>query len=86
MFVSGAGAFGPPLKAVPWLVRTAGVGAPLGAGQLVLSGALGPMVAAAAGKSHAATIDGLGSVTHIFASIPHGEDAVAACRKGVVSP
>ncbi|MCD4527267.1 2-keto-4-pentenoate hydratase [Nocardioides sp. cx-173] len=68
---NGAACLGDPLAALVWLARTAReVGTPLRAGQVVLSGALGPMVAVTAGAHVSAEISGLGTVTVDFS----GED------------
>jgi 2-keto-4-pentenoate hydratase len=64
---TGAACLGDPLAAVAWLARTAAErGDPLLKGQVVLSGALGPMVPVVAGDEVAATISGLGTVSTRF--------------------
>lgn len=69
---TGSACLGDPLKALAWLARTAiEFGEPLRAGQVVLSGALGPMAPVTAGSRATAflsTSDGraLGSVSTRF--------------------
>ncbi|NMN99802.1 2-keto-4-pentenoate hydratase [Gordonia sp. TBRC 11910] len=66
---SGADCLGDPLNAVAWLAQAArDNGAPLLAGQVILSGALGPMRPLAAGDDVRVDITGLGSVTAYFSS------------------
>jgi 2-keto-4-pentenoate hydratase len=64
---NGAACLGDPLAALAWLARTAReVGTPLRAGQVVLSGALGPMRPVVAGQLVRADITDLGSVSTSF--------------------
>ena len=64
---TGAACLGDPLEALVWLARTVrDLGDPLLAGQVVLSGALGRMVAVSPGATVSAEISSLGSVTTTF--------------------
>lgn len=65
---SGADCMGDPLIAVQWLASTCAlVGSPLRAGEIVLSGALGPMVAVNPGVLVHADLSELGPVSASFA-------------------
>ena len=64
---TGADCLGDPLTALAWLARTVrDLGHPLRAGEVVLSGALGPMAVVLPGARVEARISGLGTVTAVF--------------------
>jgi 2-keto-4-pentenoate hydratase len=66
----GSDCLGSPLNALRWLARTAQEnGSPLRAGHIVLSGALGAMVAVRPGSTYVAAIDEIGSVGVSFAEV-----------------
>lgn len=66
---SGAACLGDPLIALAWLARTrSALGEPLRAGDIILSGALGPMADARAGITFVGEVSALGRVSVTFAS------------------
>jgi len=68
---TGAACLGHPLAAVAWLAAAVrDHGRPLRAGEVVLSGSLGPMVPVAPGDVFYADITGVGPVSAIFAGVP----------------
>lgn len=72
---TGAACFGDPINALVWLARQArDLDEPLRAGQVVLSGALGPMRPIEPGAQVNATISGLGSVSMSLAHSTSEQD------------
>jgi 2-keto-4-pentenoate hydratase len=66
---AGAACLGHPLNAALWLARKmVEVGRPLKEGDVIMSGALGPMATVAPGDAVVTTIGGLGTVSTVFAS------------------
>ncbi len=65
---NGRACLGSPLNAAIWLADTmVRCGRPLQAGDIVLTGALGPMVAVTEPSRYDVSIDGLGTVSALFA-------------------
>lgn len=71
----GSDCLGSPWEALAWLANTSlSYGSPLRAGEVILSGALGPMVPVTPGSTYAASISGIGSVTATFSATKAGRE------------
>ncbi|ROO59319.1 2-keto-4-pentenoate hydratase [Micromonospora sp. Llam0] len=80
---AGAACLGNPVHAVAWLASTmAAAGDPLRAGDIVLSGALGPMVPVTPGAAYEARIAGLGTVRTRFSAKPAGRSGDGESGEG----
>lgn len=67
---AGAACLGHPLNAAAWLASTlAANGDPLKAGDIILTGALGPMIAISEGQNVKAQIGGLGCVSFTYGTV-----------------
>ena len=67
----GAAALGNPLNAAAWLARTlAAAGDPLKKGDILLAGALGPMVALSPDEKVHAIIEGIGECSFVYGDAP----------------
>ncbi len=78
---TGAACLGHPYRAALWLARRmVEEGAPLRAGDVVMTGALGPMVDLTPGSTVTASIAGLGTVTTSRGAAPGGDSS--ATTKG----
>ena len=79
---TGADCLGNPLHALVWLARTCqDFGSPLRAGEIVLSGALGPMVAVSPGSAYTASLTGLGTVTVHFSDTTTAQEPRAPTER-----
>jgi len=74
---TGAACLGDPLRALAWLAGIAvEFGAPLRAGEIILSGSLAPMVAVRPGAAYRAVLSGMGEVCASFAAGDPGTERV----------
>jgi 2-keto-4-pentenoate hydratase len=80
---NGVECLGDPLVAVAWLAMSArDRGRPLRAGEVILSGALGPMVTVEPASTYTATISALGSVSAVFGPAGLAINAINSINDG----